>query len=474
MAATAMISVEPPKAKRLYEYLYFQVLCAIALGALLGCFYPETSVGLKPFADAFVKLTKMMTAPIVFFTVVHGIASMESLKKVGRVGLKALAYFEVMTLLALVIGLLMVNLWRPGTGMNIDPSTLDHRSIASYTARVANQSALDYLMHIIPNTVVGAFAEGEILQVLFFAVLFAFALQSLGERGKPALHLIGSISHALFEVVGIIMKVAPLGSFCAMAFTIGKYGIGSLVSLGALMASFYTTCLLFIFLVLGVVCRLCGFSILRFLKYIKEELLIVLGTSASEAVMPRMMAKLENLGCDKSVVGLVIPTGYSFNMDGTCIYLTMAAIFLAQATNTPLTLAKELGIIAVLLLTSKGAAGVTGSGFIVLASTLSAVGHIPVASIALILGVDRFMSEARAITNLIGNGVAALVVAKWEGALDEARMHQRLNNETEEEADDPEQVLVEKELQGEQARGEFTKPSCTRAELPMWSPQVKG
>jgi aerobic C4-dicarboxylate transport protein len=300
-------------------------------------------------------------------------------------------------------------------------------------------------MHIVPSTVVGAFAEGEILQVLFFALLFGFALFALGERGKPLLGIIDQSAHVFFKIVGIVMKVAPIGAFGAMAFTIGKYGVGSLLSLGQLMLAFYVTCLLFVFLVLGTVARLAGFSIVKFIKYIKEELLIVLGTSSSESVLPRMIAKMENLGCQKSVVGLVIPTGYSFNLDGTCIYLTMAAIFLAQATGTDLSLSQEIGIILVLLLTSKGAAGVTGSGFIVLAATLASVGTIPVASIALILGVDRFMSEARALTNLIGNGVATVVVAKWEGALDVDRMHSHLNNETDEEADDPESVLVTEE-----------------------------
>jgi aerobic C4-dicarboxylate transport protein len=310
-----------------------------------------------------------------------------------------------------------------------------------YTTKAGQESTVDFLLHVIPNTVVGAFAEGEILQVLFFAILFAFALFMLGQRGKPLLDLIDTVSHALFNIVGIIMKVAPLGAFGAMAFTIGKYGVGTLASLGKLMAVFYLTCLIFIFVVLGGIARLAGFSIWKFIKYIKEELLIVLGTSSSESVLPRMINKLENLGCKESVVGLVIPTGYSFNLDGTCIYLTMAAIFLAQATNTELTLWQQLGIIAILLLTSKGAAGVTGSGFIVLAATLSSVGHIPVASIALILGVDRFMSEARALTNLIGNGVATVVVSKWEDALDETRLRAHLDHETELEADAPEQAL---------------------------------
>jgi aerobic C4-dicarboxylate transport protein len=427
--------------KPLYAHLYFQVLTAIILGVLLGHFYPQIGEQMKPLGDGFIKLIKMLIAPIIFCTVVHGIASMEDMKKVGRVGLKALIYFEVVTTLALIVGLLVINIVQPGSGMNVDARAIDTKSIQIYTTKAGQESTVDFLLHIIPNTVVGAFAEGEILQVLFFAILFAFALFMLGQRGKPLLDLIDTVSHALFNIVGIIMKVAPLGAFGAMAFTIGKYGVGTLASLGKLMVVFYLTCLIFIFVVLGGIAWLAGFSIWKFIKYIKEELLIVLGTSSSESVLPRMINKLENLGCKESVVGLVIPTGYSFNLDGTCIYLTMAAIFLAQATNTELTLWQQLGIIAILLLTSKGAAGVTGSGFIVLAATLSSVGHIPVASIALILGVDRFMSEARALTNLIGNGVATVVVSKWEDALDETRLRAHLDHETELEADAPEQAL---------------------------------
>ncbi len=427
--------------KPLYSHLYAQVLTAIILGILLGYFYPQLGEQMKPFGDAFIKMIKMLIAPIIFCTVVHGIAGMEDLKRVGRVGIKALIYFEVVTTLALIVGLVIVNVLQPGAGMNVDAKAIDTKSIQIYTTKAGQQGTVEFFLNIIPATVVGAFAEGEILQVLFFAVLFAFALSLLGERGKPLLNLIDIVSHALFGVVGIIMRVAPLGAFGAMAFTIGKYGVGSLVSLGHLMAAFYITCLIFIFGVLGSIAWLAGFSIWKFIKYIKEELLIVLGTSSSESVLPRMIAKLENLGCKETVVGLVIPTGYSFNLDGTCIYLTMAAIFLAQATNTELTLWHQIGIIAMLLLTSKGAAGVTGSGFIVLAATLSSVGTIPVASIALILGVDRFMSEARALTNLIGNGVATIVVAKWERALDEKRMRQHLDRETELEAEEPEKAM---------------------------------
>jgi aerobic C4-dicarboxylate transport protein len=443
-----------------YQHLYVQVLCAIVLGVLLGHFYPDVGASMKSLGDTFIKLIKMLIAPIIFCTVVHGIASMEDMKKVGRVGLKALIYFEAVTTLALIVGLVVVNVWQPGVGMNINPADLDTTGIETYTAQAGEQSTVEFLTHIIPATVVGAFAEGEILQVLFFAVLFAFALHFLGERGKPLLHIIDQTAHVFFGIVGIIMKVAPIGAFGAMAFTIGKYGIGTLASLGALMAGFYATCLIFVFVVLGgITWFFGGFNILKFIRYIKEELLIVLGTSSSESVLPRMIAKMEVLGADKSVVGLVIPTGYSFNLDGTCIYLTMAAVFLAQATNTDLSFAQQLGLIGILLLTSKGAAGVTGSGFIVLAATLASVGTVPVASIALILGVDRFMSEARALTNLIGNGVATVIVAKWENALDVARMHRHLDQETEEEADDPEKVLVQEELVDEHAHDVAPRPA---------------
>ena len=435
----------PAEHKRLHQHLYVQVLTAIVIGVLVGHFFPDFGASLKWLGDLFVKTIKMLIAPIIFCTVVHGIASMEDMKKVGRVGVKALVYFEVMTTLALVVGLAVVNIWRPGAGMNIDPNTLDAKSIATFTAKAKEQGVIDYITHVVPDTVVGAFAQGEILQVLFFSLLFGFALFALGERGKPMLGLIDQGAHAFFKVVGFVMKAAPIGAFGAMAFTIGKYGVGTLLSLGQLMAAFYTTCLIFIFVVLATVTRLAGFSVVKFIRYIKEELLIVLGTSSSESVLPRMMAKMEVLGCEKSVVGLVVPTGYSFNLDGTCIYLTMAALFLAQATGTDLSFAQQLGIVGVLLLTSKGAAGVTGSGFIVLAATLASVGTIPVASIALILGVDRFMSEARALTNLIGNGVATVIIAKWEGALDTDRLHRHLNQETDAEADDPESVLVGEE-----------------------------
>jgi len=429
------------KGKKIYQHLYFQVLTAIALGVLLGHFYPETGTEMRPLGDGFIKLIKMVIAPIIFCTVVTGIAGMEDMKKVGRVGVKALLYFEVVSTLALAIGLAVVSVIRPGAGMNADVSKLDTKALETFTAKAQTHSTVDFLTSIIPNTVADAFAKGDILQVLFFSILFGFALSLLGQRGKVVYNLIDEFAHVLFGVVGIIMKVAPIGAFGAMAFTIGKFGIGSLSKLGMLMGGFYLTCLLFVFIVLGTVARLCGFSIWKFLKYIKEELLIVLGTSSSESVLPRMMAKLENLGCSKSVVGLVIPTGYSFNLDGTSIYLTMAAVFVAQATNTRLTFVQTLTILGVLLLSSKGAAGVTGSGFITLAATFAAVPAIPVAGLALILGVDRFMSEARALTNLVGNGVATMVVSSWEHELDKARMSRVLNRENEAEAEEPEAIL---------------------------------
>jgi aerobic C4-dicarboxylate transport protein len=430
-----------PVSKPIYKSLYFQVITAIVIGVLLGHFYPQTGEAMKPLGDGFIKLIKMIIAPIIFCTVVVGIAGMEDMKKVGKTGGLALLYFEVVSSVALVVGLMIINLVQPGAAMNIDASTLDTKGIAAYTGPGKMASTTEFILNVIPSTVVDAFAKGEILQVLLFAVMFGFALHKFGGRGTLVFDFIEKFSHVLFVIVGYIMKVAPIGAFGAMAFTIGKYGVSSLLQLGQLMATFYATCLFFIFVVLGSIARFHGFSIWKFIKYIKEELLIVLGTSSSESVLPRMMAKLENLGAKKSVVGLVIPTGYSFNLDGTSIYLTMAAVFIAQATNTPMTLTQQFTLLLVLLLTSKGAAGVTGSGFIVLAATLSAVGHVPVAGLALILGIDRFMSEARALTNLIGNGVATVVVAKWTGDLDTARMQRHLNNETAAEADAPEEVL---------------------------------
>ena len=421
----------------IYRSLYVQVITAVIIGVALGHFFPHLGESMKPLGDGFIKLIKMIIAPIIFCTVVVGIAGMEDMKKVGKTGGLALLYFEVVSTIALIVGLVLVNLFKPGAGMNIDPSTLDTKSIAAYTAPGKMQGTVDFLLNIIPNTFVDAFAKGEILQVLLLAVLFGFALHRFGGRGTLVFDVIEKGSHVLFVIVNYIMKLAPIGAFGAMAFTIGKYGVGSLLSLGYLMAVFYLTCLLFIFGVLGTIARFHGFSIWKFIKYIKEELLIVLGTSSSESVLPRMMEKMERLGANKTCVGLVIPTGYSFNLDGTSIYLTMAAVFIAQATNTDMTLVQEITLLAVLLLTSKGAAGVTGSGFIVLAATLSAVGHVPVAGLALILGIDRFMSEARALTNLVGNGVATLVVAKWTDELDERRLHAVLNNEPVEELKGP-------------------------------------
>jgi len=435
------------KKKRFYQHLYVQVLVAIAAGVLLGNFYPEAGVAMKPLGDGFIKLIKMIITPVIFCTVVTGIAGMEDMKKVGRVGAKALLYFEVITTFALAIGIVVVNAIQPGVGFNADVTKLDTKALAAYTSQAKSHTTVDFLMNIIPNSVVDAFAKGDILQVLLFALLFGFALSVLGEKGKAVHGLIDQVAQAFFGIVNIIMKLAPVGAFGAMAFTIGKFGVGSLSKLGMLMGSFYLTCLLFIFVVLGTIARLCGFSILKFLSYIREELLIVLGTSSSESALPRLMIKLENLGCKKSVVGLVVPTGYSFNLDGTSIYLTMAAIFVAQATNTPLTLTQTLTILAVLLLTSKGAAGVTGSGFVTLAATFAAIPTIPVAGLALILGIDRFMSEARALTNFIGNGVATVVVSKWENELDTAQMQRVLNNETLAPALEEEPLLGEPELE---------------------------
>ncbi|MCP1599748.1 aerobic C4-dicarboxylate transport protein [Aeromonas caviae] len=381
---------------------------------------------MKPLGDGFVKLIKMIIAPVIFCTVVTGIAGMESMKAVGKTGAIALIYFEVVSTLALIIGLCVVNVLQPGAGMNVDPSSLDASAISVYADQAQSQGIIPFLLDVIPASVIGAFAGGNILQVLLFAVLFGFSLHHIGEKGKPIFNIIDGFSQVIFGIINMIMKLAPIGAFGAMAFTIGKYGIGSLVQLGQLIASFYLTCLLFIFLVLGSIAKANGFSIVRFIAYIREELLIVLGTSSSESVLPRMLVKMEALGCKKSVVGLVIPTGYSFNLDGTSIYLTMAAVFIAQATNTPLDLFHQLTLLVVLLISSKGAAGVTGSGFIVLAATISAVGHLPLAGLALILGIDRFMSEARALTNLIGNGVATLVVARYCDQLDEATMQDAL------------------------------------------------
>ena len=415
--------------KSLFRSLYFQVLLAITVGVLLGHFYPEIGAQMKPLGDGFVKLIKMIIAPVIFCTVVTGIAGMESMKAVGRTGAIALLYFEIVSTLALIIGLVIVNIVQPGAGMNVDPAALDAKAVAVYAEQAQSQGIIPFLLDVIPSSVIGAFASGNILQVLLFAVLFGFALHRLGHKGQLIFNVIESFSQVIFGIINMTMRLAPLGAFGAMAFTIGKYGVGSLVQLGQLILCFYLTCILFVVVVLGLIARFTGFSIFKFVNYIKEELLIVLGTSSSESALPRMLDKMERLGCKKSVVGLVIPTGYSFNLDGTSIYLTMAAVFIAQATNTHMDIWHQITLIVVLLLSSKGAAGVTGSGFIVLAATLSAVGHLPVAGLALILGIDRFMSEARALTNLVGNGVATIVVAKWCDQLDEGQLKATLNGQ---------------------------------------------
>ena len=413
--------------KPLYTSLYFQVLVGIALGVVVGFVSPERAAAMKPLGDGFIKLVKMMIAPIVFTTVVVGIAHMGAMKDVGRIGLRALVYFEVVSTIALVIGLVVVTLLRPGAGIGFDPATADVSLVSQYTTASQHLSTVDFLLGVIPDTVVGAFARGDVLPVLLFSVLFGLALLRLGPRVSRVTEVIAMTSDTLFDVIGLIMRLAPVGAFGAMAFTVGRYGIGSLVSLGKLMAGVYITCGLFVLVVLGSIAAVTGFNILKFLRYIGEEILIVLGTSSSESALPRIMAKMEHLGCAKPVVGLVVPTGYSFNLDGTSIYMTMAAIFVAQASDVHLTIGQELGILGVLLLTSKGAAAVTGSGFITLAATLSAFPAIPVAGLTLLLGVDRFMSEARAITNLIGNAVATMVIAKWDGALDLTRARRILD-----------------------------------------------
>lgn len=407
-----------------FRSLHIQVLLSIILGITLGHVMPETGEAMKPLGDAFIKLIKMIIAPVIFCTIVSGIAGMGDMKKVGRVGAKSLLYFEIVTTFALILGFILVNLFKPGVGMNVDVSTLDTKLVAGYATAAKSQSTLDFFMNIIPSSAVDAFAKGDILQVLLFSILFGWALSFQGFSGRNLYTVIETVSHTLFGIVDLIMKLAPIGTFGAMAFTIGKYGIASLAPLAKLLGCFYLTCTIFIVVFIGLIAKWAGFNLFHFLSYIKDELLIVLGTASSESVLPRMMKKLENLGCAKSIVGLVIPTGYSFNLDGTSIYLTMAAIFLAQATNTDLSFAQEITIIAVLLLTSKGASGVTGSGFIVLAATLSTIPSIPVAALAIIFGIDRFMSQGRALTNLIGNGVATIVVAKWENEFNQEKMRQ--------------------------------------------------
>lgn len=415
--------------KRIFGKLYIQVLIAVVLGAIVGVLVPETGAALKPLGDAFIKLIKMLLAPVIFLTVVTGIARMENMKELGRVGFRALIYFEVVSTLALVVGLVVVDVFKPGAGMNIDVASLDTSSLTTYTSAVKHDSFMDFAMNIIPDTIVDAFAKGNVLQILLFSVLLGVALAQVGPRGKIFVDALDSLMQGMFRIVNMVMRLAPVGAFGAIAFTIGKYGFGSLFSLGKLMACVYLTCAVFVIFVLGPICRYSGFSLWKFLKFIKEELFTVLGTSSSESVLPQMISKMEKAGVSKPVAGMIIPSGLTFNPDGQAIYYTIAAIFIAQATNTPLTLTDQLIVLAVLMFTSKGSAGVTGSGFIILAATLSSLGTIPVAGMVLLLGVDRFMSGARAITNTIGNGVGTMAIAKWVGALDTVKMHKALNGE---------------------------------------------
>jgi aerobic C4-dicarboxylate transport protein len=417
--------------RHFFGKLYVQVLIGVIAGVALGIYSPSLGIDVKPLGDAFIKLIKMVFAPIIFAMVVLGIARMENMKELGRVGARALIYFEVLSTFALALGLLAVNLVQPGVGMNVDPTALDTKAIAAYTATSAKPAGfVDFLLNMIPASIVDALAKNDILQILVFAVLFGVALSHIGPRAKPVIAVLDSFIDGIFAVVGMIMRLAPLAAFGAMAFTVGKYGLGSIVSLGKLMATMYLTCFLFVAVVLGLIARLSGFSLWKFLKYIKDEIFTVLGTSSSESVVPQLMRKLERAGVSKPVVGLVVPSGVTFNPDGQCIYYTMAAIFIAQATNTPLTLTDQLVVLGVLALTSKGSAGVTGSGFITLAATLASLGKIPVAGMVLLLGVDRFMSEARAITNTIGNAVGTVAIARWVGAVDRERLAQVLDGQT--------------------------------------------
>jgi aerobic C4-dicarboxylate transport protein len=418
---------ETAKRVALHKQLYVQVLVAIALGITIGHFWPDFGASLKPLGDAFVKLVKMIIAPVIFLTVTTGIAGMSDLKKVGRVAGKAFAYFLTFSTLALILGMVVGNLLQPGAGLNIDPASLDPAAVATYASKAHDTTIVGFLSGIIPTTMVSAFAEGDILQVLFIAVLFGISLALVGERGAPVLNFLQALTEPMFKLVAILMKAAPVGAFGAMAFTIGKYGIGAVVNLAFLVGTFYVTAFLFVFVILGTVARLNGFSILKLVRYLKEELLLVLGTSSSEAALPSLMEKLEKAGAKRSVVGLVVPTGYSFNLDGTNIYMTLAALFIAQATNIDLSIGEQILLLLVAMLSSKGAAGITGAGFITLAATLSVVPSVPVAGMALILGVDRFMSECRALTNFVGNAVATLVVARWEGELDEERLRDVLS-----------------------------------------------
>jgi aerobic C4-dicarboxylate transport protein len=411
-----------------YKILYVQVLIAIFAGVLVGYFKPDLGKELKPLGDGFIALIKMMIAPVIFCTVVHGISSMGDLKRVGRVGLKALVYFEVVSTIALAVGLLVGELLKPGAGFNIDPSTIDPKSVATYVTKAKEDGIVAHLMGIIPDSYFGALARGDLLQVLLVSILSGFAVALMGKAGEPIAHAVDQAAKMFFGIIRMIVRVAPIGAFGAMAFTVGAYGLGSLVNLVALIGTFYLTSILFVLLVLGSIARFAGFSIIRFIAYIKDELLIVLGTSSSETVLPQLMQKMEHLGCSRPVVGLVVPTGYSFNLDGTNIYMTLATLFLAQATNTHLTIWQELGVLGIAIITSKGASGVTGAGFITLAATLAIVPDIPIQSIAILVGIDKFMSECRALTNLIGNGVACIVISLSEGELDKKALHETMAN----------------------------------------------
>ena len=430
-ADTAMATPGKQRTRRWYAQLWMYVFAAMVLGVLLGRFYPGVGVRMQPLGDGFIKLIRMLIAPIIFCTVVHGIARMVDVARVGRVALKAIIYFEALTTIALVIGLAAVNLWKPGAGMNVNLAHVDTSAVQSYVAHSENASVTQFLMNIIPTTFAGAFTEGNVLQVLLVSVLCAFALTSIGSHGKPVIDFIEAASKMFFAVVGIVMWTAPIGAFGAIAFTVGKFGTGSLVSLGKLLGGFYVVCLIFIFGVLWPVASWCGFSIFKLIRYIREELLIVFATTSSETVLPQLMKRLEDLGCEETIVGLVIPTGYSFNLDGTCLYLATTTVFLAQATNTHLSLLQQLGLLGVLLLSSKGAAGVAGAAFVVLAATIASTGTIPVASVALVLGIHRLMSEGLTPTNVVGNAVATIVVAKWENALDEKRLRSALEGRME-------------------------------------------
>jgi len=460
-------SVLPPVSaarKPWHAHLYVQVLIAIGLGVTLGILKPDWGAAMKPLADGFVRLIKMMITPIIFTTVVVGVAKIGDMKRVGRVGLKALIYFEVVSTLALVIGLVVINVLRPGVGMNVDPAELRKdmpKEVVKYIDEGKSKTLVQHILETIPEHVVGSFADGNILQVLFFSLLLGLAMIRMGQKALPLVDLLDQLAHVFFDMFGMVMRFAPIGAFGAMGYTVGKHGASALPRLGMLMLCVYVTCFLFIVIVLGTISRLAGFSLWQFIRYIKDEILFVLGTSSSESVLSRMMLKLENVGCDKSVVSLAIPTGYSFNLDGTSIYLTMAAIFLAQAMNVPLTLGEQLTILAVLLLTSKGSAGVTGAGFITLAATLSST-SVPVEGVLILLGIDRFMSEARAITNLIGNGVATMVVAKWDGSLDMERVRRVLAN--------PSEALSENLEAVSDARADF----ALRVETPSDEPASPG